>query len=1071
MAELGLPLAVVGAYAAALVAIAAWAERAEARGLRVASNRWTYSLSLGVYATTWTFYGSVGLAARDGLLFLSVYLGPTLCAIGWWWVLRRMVKLKERHRVTGLADLLALLFGKSQRVALAATGVLVVGLVPYLALQLKTMIFTLALVAGGGRGLRYPEAGEQLGPPIVALMLAFTIAFGLRRVRPSERHPGMVVALAFEVVVKLVAFVAAGAFVVWGLFDGPGDVFRRSLAPDAPTPALIGGHGVLTWLSHLVLSAGAILLLPRQFHVAVVENADEDHVRTAMWLLPAYLLAITVLALPLALGGLLLGHPASEADTYVLHLPLDAGRPLLSWLVFLGGFSAGIGMVVVETTALATMISNDVVIPAAERIRPLKRARRHVLPLRWASAALLLAAAFGYERVLGRGDTLSSMGFISFAAVLQLAPALLGGLFWRGASTAGALAGLAAGFLTWVHTLVVPVLVRVGWLPAELMTEGPLGIATLRPEGLFDVDLDPVSHAVLFSLLFNTGALVAGSLLFPPRAALERPEAAGLAPDGPPDPTSPDALVPAAGKREEAAALLARYHGEGEAAQLAARCLAAVGAEPAGALSPLQLAALQGEVETALAASIGSAGAHAAIRRHPLVSPEEARAVSAAYAEVLASLNVSPAELQQKLDYHRERERLLARDAANQRFLAGVSGLLAGSLDLEETARTAVRLPLGVVADAALLWLAPLRGPPRAYLGDVDSQRERAAAAATEGAAEAAALGGVAPLLRALETRHPVVQRPVEPREWGDRLGPALPGGAAVTLPLLAARGPVGTLSLFVEDGTRLRPGDELALAEELARRLALAVENARLYHEAEAAVRARDEFLAVASHELKTPLTPLRLKIQTLERLVARGDLAAMPQERLMQLFGGAEGQVLRLVGLVDDLLDVTRLTTHRLRLRVEPVDLADVVGEVVERHASDAAAAGSTVHVDAARPVLGSWDRLRVEQVFTNLLTNAFKYAPGARVEVSVRGEGPHAVLVVRDEGPGIAPPDQERIFRPFERAVRFLEVSGFGLGLFIVRQIVEAHGGTVRLESSPGQGSAFRIELPRAGPPAQA
>lgn len=1064
MRELLLPLAVVSAYVALLVGVAAWGERQEGRGRAVVSNRTVYALSLAVYASSWTFYGSVGFAARNGLLFLTVYLGPTICAAAWWWIVRGLVRLKERHRVSGLADLLALRYARSQRVAFLATAVVTAGIVPYLALQLKTMIGTLALVSFGNGAAGDPAVGARLGPPLVALMLVFTVAFGLRRVRPTERHPGLVLALAVESVVKLVAFLAVGVFVTWGLFDGPGDLFARAAAAP-PTPDLLGGHGVLTWLSHLFLSACAVLLLPRQFHTTVVECSDEDHVRTASWAFPAYLLAINLFVLPVALGGLLLGHPIDHADTFVLRLPLEQGRVLLSWLVFLGGFSAAIGMVVVETTALATMISNHVVLPLAERVPIAGALRRRLLPVRWGAAALVLTAALAYERLFG-DFSLSSIGFISFAAVLQLAPPLVGGLLWRGASRAGAVAGLVTGFLAWVYTLVVPVVARSGWISATLLVDGPFGIEALVPEGLFDVHLDPVSHAVVWTLLLNCGAFLAGSLLSPPaREELDRTARLldGLAPPGGAEAAegAPAAVAMAVAKRDHAAALLALYHGAAAGGELADACLARVTSDPRGALSPVQLAQLQAEVETTLAAAIGNAAAHAALRRAPLVTGAEEREVARAYAEILASLNVSPAELQRKIDYHRARERLLARDVANQRFLAGVSGLLGASLDLEATARTAVRLPVPLLADAALLWLEAWDGSPaRAWVAHVDAATEARCAAALERLAPA--LGGVAPIARALGAADRLDRGPLQ--EWPGALGDALPRGRAVTLPLVAARGPLGTLSLFVDGDARLGPDGDLGLAEELARRLALAIENARLYLQAAQAIRLRDEFLAVASHELKTPLTPLRLKIQALERLVARGDLSRVPPDKLRQLFGGAEGQVVRLVALVDDLLDVTRLTTRRLRLRPEPVDLRAVVREVVERHAAEAAEARCEVAIREGPPVDGAWDRLRLEQVLTNLLTNAFKYAPGTLVEVGVDGDAGHARVEVRDEGPGIAPADQERIFRPFERAVRLLEVSGFGLGLFIVRQIVEAHGGTIALESTVGRGSTFRIELPR-------
>ncbi|HET8539080.1 MAG TPA: ATP-binding protein [Anaeromyxobacter sp.] len=1066
MAELAGPAAIVTAYMALLVAVAAWAERREAAGRSVAANRLVYSLSLAVYATTWSFYGSVGFAARHGLLFLSVYLGPTLCAALWWWVLRKLVRLKELHGVTSLADLLALRFGKSQAVALVATIVLVVGLVPYVAAQLKSMIVTLSVVAGG---LAYPAAGARLGAPLVAFMLLFTIVFGLRRVRPTERHPGLVVALAVECVVKLVTFLAAGAFVVFGLFDGPLDVFRAAAAPGVPAPAPLGNHGVGTWLAHLLVSGAAVLLLPRQFHVAVVENADEGHIRTAQWLFPAYLLVLNLFVLPLALGALALRGSPAGADTFVLTVPLAAGAAALSWAVFLGGFSAGTGMVIVETTALATMISNHLVVPAAGAFAPLAPLRRHVLPVRWVAALLVLLAAFAYERVFGAAYDLASLGFISFVAVLQLGPALLGGVFWRGASRAGALAGLVAGFATWVYTLVVPILARTGWLPARLLVEGPFGIEPLVPEGLFDVHADPVTHAVVWTLIANVSALVIGSLVWPasPREAarvtrlldvLERPPA-------PPRDAGPG-LARVEDKRAVAERVFGAYLPEREASALADAALARVGAREGGALGAAQLAELQAEVEATLASAIGAAAAHAAVRRAHLVAPEESRAVALAYADILAELNVPPEELRRMIDYHRERERLLARDAANQRFLAGVSGLLAGSLDLEATVRTAVRLPIPHLADAALLALRS-DSAPRTCLAHVDPAREEEARAAVEGGG--LPLDGVPSIARAFESGRPVTSRP-RGKGWPDPLARVLPSAVEVTLPLVTVGEPLGALSLFGVAETRLSTPEEVALAEELARRLAIAVENARLFAEAEQAVRARDEFLAIASHELKTPLGPLRIRLQTLERLVATGRLGSVPPETLMRIFGGAEGQVLRLDGLINDLLDLTRIRAKRFRLDVAPMDLAAAVHDIVEQHRAEILAGGCTVSLDAPAPLHGSWDRRRIEQVVANLITNAVKYAPGSPIEVRVAPSDDGAAIVVRDHGPGIPPEEQERVFRPFERAAEARGAIGLGLGLYIVKQIVEAHGGTVRLESAPGQGATFTVQLPRA-PPAQA
>lgn len=1069
MRDVVIAAAVVTAYAALLVVAAEWAERREARNRPVAANRLVYALALGVYATTWTFYGSVGFAARTGLLFLTVYLGPTLCAAAWWWVVRKLVRLKNAHRVTSLPDVLALRYEKSQAVALLASAVLVVGLIPYVALQLKTMIATLSLLAGDGR-FTYPASGLQLGPPLLVFLLLFTIAFGLRRVRPAERHPGMMFALAVESAVKLVAFLAAGVFVVWGLFDGPADLFRAAAAPSAGAPPLLGEHGVGTWLAHLLLSALAVLLLPRQFHVAVVENADEDHVRTAMWLFPAYLLLINVFVLPVALGALALRGSASAADTFVLALPLEAGAPVLSWLVFLGGFSAGTGMVIVETTALATILSNHVVLPAADVLRSLGGVRRHVREVRWVAAAVLLVAAFAYERTVGPEYDLASIGLVSFAAVLQLAPALLGGLFWKGASRTGALAGIGAGFALWLYTLVIPVLARAGWLPATLPAGGPFGLEVLAPEGLFHLHTDPVTHAVIWTLIANVSAFVAGSLRWPSQrperaradrllAVLRRAAAA---------PPEPGAAVPVSlqAKRARAVALFEAYQPHETAVALADLCLSELQGAAGDALPALQVAAFEASVERTLASSIGSAAAHAAVRRAELVTAEEARAISVAYGEILAGLHLSPEELLRKIDYHRERERLLSRDAADQQFLAGVSSLLSSSLDLGATARNAVCLPVPHLADAALLALRE-EGALRTWFHHVDPERERAGREALE----RAPLREPGSAARALRTGRVATSRPLDP-EWPAELRAAAPPGAfEATFPLAAGGEPLGTLTLFARAESRLESPGGLALAEELARRLAIAIDNARLYASAEQAIRARDDFLAIASHELKTPLTPLRIQIQALERLVRRGDLEDVPREKLVKLVGSADLQIVRIVALIDKLLDLTRIRAKRLRLDVAPMDLAAAVRSIVEQHTAQIREAGGQVEVEAGAPVHGTWDRVRLEQVVANLLTNAAKYAPGARVVVRVEGDARAACarVAVRDEGPGIPSADQRRLFRPFERA-RTGAASGLGLGLFIVREIVEAHGGAVRLESAPGQGTTFVVELPYR-PPARA
>jgi signal transduction histidine kinase/Na+/proline symporter len=1064
MTSASVVIAVVSAYVGLLCLVAIWVERQERRGRRVAGNAFAYTLSMAAYATTWTYYGNVGFAASTGFSFLGVYLGPTLLALFWWQVLRKMVRIKNTHRVTSLVDLLSLRYRRSQSVAMLGTVALLLVLIPYISMQLKTMIATVSLLAGYDPSRAYPAIGRDVGPPLVLLMILSTIVIGIRRLKPTERHPGMVVVLAAEGVLKLVGILAAGAFVTYGLFRGFGDVFHRA-GRAGLLPGLLGRDGSLTTiLSMAAESMLGFLLLPHMFQVAVVENSDERHIRTAMWAFPSYMLAITLFVLPIALGGLLLGYPASSADSFVLSLPYGARARGLSWLVFLGGFSSGGGMVVVETMTLATMVSNHLLLPATALWRPLARLRRHLLVARWCAAATIIITAFAYERAFGSQYRLVSIGIVSYTAMLMFAPAILGGLYWRGASTAGSVTGLCAGFATWAYTMIVPEFIRAGWLPRRLLTDGPAGLSALRPEALFGLSwLHPIPHAVFWILVSSLLAFVFGSLLFP-EATEEVARAERiiqvLEPQRPRHAQVPQrALAEAAEKRARVVRLFSQYFGEPAAERIADSCLAKVRAGASDWLSPLQLATLEAEVETTLAASVGAAEAHAAVQRLVLVTATEARAISSAYARILAALKVPPTELRRRIDYYRERERLLAREAAAQRFLAGVSGRLAGSLDMETTGRAIVHLAVPRLADSALLWLLHTEAP-RLWFAHADSSRERSAIAALTSSLP---LVPHACLSRAMESRRPVIHSSEAPDGWPAGLFEAAPFSGHATFPLLAGGQVLGTLTLFLSDRSRFRVSDDLALGEELAYRSALAVENAALFRKAENAVRARDEFLAVASHELKTPLTPLQLNLQSLQRLAAGRRLSKLPEEQLEEILRRIVRQVRRLAGLVDELLDASLITVRRPRLNLESMDLGATVRDVIDRHQSELAQAGCTLSAAIATGVVGRWDRFRTEQVVTNLLTNAMKYAPGP-IEVSVAAEGEIARLTIRDRGPGIADADQRRIFLPFERAASYLRTSGFGLGLYVVRQIADAHGGDVRLQSVPGQGSTFIVELPR-------
>lgn len=516
------------AYLGVLFAIAYWGDKRADAGRSIIANPTIYALSMAVYATSWTFYGSVGRAAASGVGFLPIYLGPTLIAALWWLVLRKMIRISKVNRITSIADFIAARYGKSSLLGGLVTVIAVIGIIPYIALQLKAVSNSFILL------LQYPEVvmpakGEAVAlfedtALYVALLLAaFTIVFGTRHLDATERHEGMVAAIAFESLVKLLAFLAVGAFVTFGLYGGFADVFEKARQlPQIDQLLMLGGsagtYGSWAWL--IFLSMLSILFLPRQFQISVVENVNEDHVAKAIWLFPIYLLAINVFVLPIAFAGLMHFPPGQvDADTFVLTLPMAHRQEALALFVFVGGLSAATGMVIVETIALSTMICNDLVMPLLLRwkalaLRESRDLSRLLLGIRRGAIVGLMMLGYAYYRIAGEAYALVSIGLVSFAAVAQFAPAMLGGMYWRGATRSGALTGLSLGFLLWAYTLLLPSFAKSGWLPISFIQQGPFGIELLKPLALFGLKgLDDISHAMFWSMLFNVGGYVAVSLL------------------------------------------------------------------------------------------------------------------------------------------------------------------------------------------------------------------------------------------------------------------------------------------------------------------------------------------------------------------------------------------------------------------------------------------------------------------------------------------------------------------------------------------------------------------------------
>ena len=512
-------------YVVFLFGIAFFVERRAANGhSNWLTSPWIYTLSLSIYCTAWTFYGAVGYAARSGLEFVTIYLGPTLVMVGWWWILRRLVRIGRAQRITSIADLVSSRFGKSTQLGMIVTVISVIAGTPYIALQLQSVTLSFAVFAQS-EGVSWDQPDFVVTAMWVAVGLAvFTVIFGTRNLDVNERHHGVVIAIAVEAVVKLLALVAVGVFVVWGIAGGPGEMLNRI----DQSEIVLWNQDSGRWVSLIFLSGAAFLCLPRMFQVLVVENADERHLHIASWAFPLYLFMMSLFVVPIAVIGLDLLPAGSNPDLFVLTVPLSEGRDGLAVLSFLGGFSSATSMVIVATIALATMVSNHIVMPVWLSLRPNQQAVmsgdvRHVILLaRRLSVAGILTLGFLYYRMSGGGTALAAIGLISFTGAVQILPAMIGGLFWRGATGVGAAAGLITGLIIWMWTLFLPSFGVDAVISQAVLEEGLYGLSWLRPQALFGITgLDPLVHGILWSMLLNTAMFVLCSLLTFP-APLER---------------------------------------------------------------------------------------------------------------------------------------------------------------------------------------------------------------------------------------------------------------------------------------------------------------------------------------------------------------------------------------------------------------------------------------------------------------------------------------------------------------------------------------------------------------------
>jgi Na+/proline symporter/nitrogen-specific signal transduction histidine kinase len=592
-------LSITAGYLSLLFLIAWYAARREQQGRSIVSNPYIYSLSLAVYCTSWTFYGSVGKAATSGLSFLTIYIGPTLMVSLWWVVLRKMINIARENRITTIADFIGSRYGNSVLLSALITVVAAVGITPYLGLQIKAIIGTFTIMAG------QTEGSIAAGWIITLIIGIFAMSFGVRRSPLSEKHEGLVFAIAFESIIKLLAFLLVGLYVTYVLFGGPFDIFQKIQATEFRNLLGLGQGSTVSfsgWASLIFLSMMAIMFLPRQFHMAVVENYETSHLSKAMWLFPLYLFLINIFVLPVAFGGLLLGGSPQGSDSFVLTIPLGQGKSYLALFVFLGGFSAASGMIIVESLAISNMVMNSIVNPAIYRYNKMKGFSLILANIKRLVILGLVFIGYIFAVSIGEFYSLVDIGLKSFEAVTIFAPSILLGLYWKRGNRNGAIAGVIAGFFIWGYTLIIPALIKSGILEEAGVLYSITHSHMLNPNALFGLEgLDKWTHSLFWSLFFNV-VLYVGVSIFTSQSEQEERQALLFV-------ESYSLKVPSAmSSVSEMEGILVEYIGTVEAARFVEEFLSRHGTNRE-AISEKDLTSLRHEAQRTLSGVVGSATA------------------------------------------------------------------------------------------------------------------------------------------------------------------------------------------------------------------------------------------------------------------------------------------------------------------------------------------------------------------------------------------------------------------------------------------------------------------------------
>lgn len=1014
-------IAAAFAYIGLLFFVASQGERLSP-SQRARAGMLIYPLSLAIYCTSWTFFGSVGFATRTSVDFLAIYVGPILMIGLCTPLLRRVIHLAKSQNITSIADFIGARYGKSQAVAATVAVIAIIGSVPYIALQLKAMSSSLETILSEDKAFSSIPIIGDIALVVTLAMAVFAVLFGTRQTDATEHQHGLMLAVATESIVKLVAFIAAGAFVTFWMFT-PTELLERAMKTPEAVRALDYAPGAGNFLTMTLLSFCAIMLLPRQFHVSVVENSSMAEVNRARWLFPLYLVAINLFVIPIAIAGLVtFPFGAVDSDMYVLALPIEGGAHLLSVAVFVGGLSAATAMVIVECVALSVMVSNDIVVPLVLQRRGETRGGQSdfgdfLLKVRRFAIFAIMVMAYFYYRALGNTQ-LAAIGLLSFAAIAQLAPAFFGGLFWRQATARGAIGGMLVGVAVWMYTLFLPSFLETSTAGLMLLQHGPFGIEALRPQALLGADLPPLLHGVAWSLSLNVLTYIVMSLARQP-SAIERLQA---------DLFAPNTLAPIAPtfRRwrttvtvQDIQSTVAQYLGP-ERARHAFEAFAAGHARALDPGIPADFELLQ-HAERLIASSIGAASSRLVMSLLLRKRTVSAKAALKLLDDSHAALHFNREILQTALNH--VRQGIAVFDAELQ--------LICSNRQFGEI----LGLPphvvqLGLPLQEILEFMGAVSPAP---FGDADSLLQRRLQAyTTEGE----------PYLERLPERHMVIE------VRSNRM----PGGGLVitfsdVTPSFEAAEALeranATLEKRVRDRTEelTRLNSELALAKSTA-------EDANI---------SKTRFLAAASHDILQPLNAARLYVTSLVERQSGGE-----DSRLVENIDDSLEAIEEILGA---LLDISRLDAGAMTTSITSFKMADLMRSLEIEFAPIARAKGlELTFVPCSLPVES--DRSLLRRLLQNFISNAVKYTPRGRVLVGCRRRGQSLQIGVYDTGVGIPVMKRGEIFKEFHRLEQGARIArGLGLGLSIVERLARVLNHGIAIDANASGGSAFSVTVPIA------